>query len=265
MGSDPISAISSLAGLTGWRHLALDQVGSTNAEAMKLATDGDPGQVWVTAKQQLAGRARRGRSWVSEPGNLYASLLLVNPAEGDAMATLPLVVSLALYEAVIETCPQAEGRLKIKWPNDLLLDGKKLSGILLEAQPDTYGRTAVVIGCGVNCRHYPDNPLYPATSLLESGLDVEPEKLFIRLAGSMARQLRVWARGQGFSIIRRDWLDRCHGLGQDVVARFSDGEITGKFVDLDQEGLLLLCDNKGQIHRISAADIFFGNSGTLGA
>ncbi|MEP1207889.1 MAG: biotin--[acetyl-CoA-carboxylase] ligase [Rhizobiaceae bacterium] len=257
--------ISTLEGLTGWRHLALDRVDSTNAEALKLAGEGDPGRLWISAASQNAGRARRGRSWVSEPGNLYASLLLIDPAESAALATLPLVVSLALYEAVLEASPQLQGRLKIKWPNDLLLDGKKLSGILLEAQPDPHGRLAVVIGCGVNCRHFPDNPLYPATSLLAAGVDLAPQELFSHLAPSMARQLRVWAEGRGVSIIRRDWLDRCHGLGQEIVARFADHELQGRFVDLDQNGLLMLCDKMGQMHNISAADIFFGNSGTMGA
>ncbi|MEP0941591.1 MAG: biotin--[acetyl-CoA-carboxylase] ligase [Rhizobiaceae bacterium] len=245
--------------LGGWRHMPLDQVGSTNAVALDLATNRDAGQLWVTAKSQSAGRARRGRSWVSEPGNLYASLLLVDPAPQDQLATLPLVISVALHLALVEARPELADRLKIKWPNDLLLDGKKLSGILLEAQPDGHGRLAVIIGCGINCRHFPDNPLYPATSLTARGVELEPEELFDHLAREMARTLRIWAQGRGISIIRRDWLDRCQGLGLEIVARFPDHEIAGKFVDLDERGLLLLCDNKGQIHTISAADIFFGN------
>lgn len=265
MGADPAPQIRSLEGLTGWRRLALAETDSTNAEALKLASNGDAGNLWITAERQLAGRARRGRTWVSEPGNLYASLLLIDPAESDALATLPLVVSLALYEALAQALPDITGRLKIKWPNDLLLDGKKLSGILLEAQPDSFGRTAVVIGCGINCQHFPDNPLYPATSLETAGFDLSPNELFSHLAHSMARQLRIWAQGVGFSNIRRDWLDRCQGLGQEIVARFSDREIAGKFIDLNEDGLLLLCDKMGQIHKISAADIFFGNSGTMGA
>ncbi|NKB51347.1 MAG: biotin--[acetyl-CoA-carboxylase] ligase [Rhizobiaceae bacterium] len=259
MGSDPDRLFSSIEGLAGWRHMALAETDSTNAQAMKLAGSGDPGRLWITAESQSAGRARRGRSWDSKPGNLYASLLLIDPAKSDALATLPLVVSLALYEAIIAAIPDLEGRLKIKWPNDLLLDGKKLSGILLEAQPDGFGRTAVVIGCGVNCRHFPDNPMYPAISLSAAGVDLASTDLFRHLAASMAQQLRVWAEGKGFSIIRRDWLDRSQGLGKDIVARFSDREITGKFVDLDEDGLLLLCDDMGQMHKISAADIFFGN------
>lgn len=251
--------IRSINGLNGWRHLALAEVGSTNAVALEQAVGGDQGQLWITAETQSAGRARRGRSWVSEPGNLYASLLLIDPAPQDQLATLPLVISLALHLALVEARPELAERLKIKWPNDLLLDGKKLSGILLEAQPDGHGRLAVIIGCGINCQHFPDNPLYPATSLAASGINLEPGELFTHLAREMARTIRIWAEGQGIAIIRRDWLDRCHGIGQHIVARFPDHEISGKFVDLDESGLLLLCDNKGQIHTISAADIFFGN------
>ena len=129
MSNAPKAEIIGIDGLAGWRHLKLDDVGSTNAEAMQLAGEGDNGRIWVTAKSQSAGRARRGRSWDSEPGNLYASLLLVEPAPVEQMATLPLVVSLALHTAVVEACPELSERLKIKWPNDLLLDGKKLSGI----------------------------------------------------------------------------------------------------------------------------------------
>ena len=259
MNSELDREILPIDGLNGWRHLALGDVGSTNAIALELATKRDAGQVWVTAESQSVGRARRGRSWVSEPGNLYASLLLVDPVPQNQLATLPLVISLALHVALVEARPELAERLKIKWPNDLLLDGKKLSGILLEVQPDGHGRLAVIIGCGTNCQHFPDNPLYPATSLAASGLELEPTELFDYLAREMARALRIWAQGQGIAIIRRDWLDRCHGLGQEIVARFPDHEISGKFVDLDARGLLLLCDTKGQIHTISAADIFFGN------
>ena len=265
MGKSPEQSISSIEGLIGWRHLSLGCVGSTNHEALKCANAGDTGRLWVTAVEQTEGRARRGRSWVSEPGNLYASLLIIDLAEPEALATLPLVVSLALHGALVDARPELAPRLKIKWPNDILLDGKKLSGILLEAQPDSFGRVAVIIGCGVNCRHFPEDPLYPATSLVASGVELDADELFSALALAMARELRVWSSGQGVAITRRDWLDRCHGLGQQIVARFTDREITGKFVDLDDEGLLLLCDNEKQIHRISAADIFFGNSGTVGA
>lgn len=256
--------IVSVEGLTGWRHLALDTVGSTNTEALDLANDGDAGRVWITANAQQAGKARRGRSWISEPGNLYASLLLIDPAPPQSLATLPLVVSLALHKAVAALQPQLAARLRIKWPNDLLLDGKKLSGILLEAQPDQHGRLAVIIGCGVNCHHFPGNPLYPATSLAHEGCETEPMALFRELARTMAQELRIWSQGHGFAIIRREWLDRCQGLGEAVIARFPDRELQGTFVDIDTEGLLLLRDEEGYTHQVSAADIFFGDSHAIG-
>ncbi|MGI9365630.1 MAG: biotin--[acetyl-CoA-carboxylase] ligase [Rhizobiaceae bacterium] len=256
---------TAIEGLNGWRHLSLQSVDSTNLRAFELANQGDFGRVWVTSDIQTAGRARRGRAWVSESGNLYASLLLLDPAPGEQLATLPLVVSLALHMAVLKACPQLEGRLKIKWPNDLLLDGKKISGILLEAQKDTSDRLAVVIGCGVNCSHAPDTTLYPATTLVEAGCSISPIELFRELAYALAQQLRIWSAGQGFSIIRRDWLARCQGLGKPVIARLPDTEKEGRFVDLDEAGLLLLEDDRGLIHKISAADIFFGNSVAKGA
>ena len=240
-------------------------VGSTNTEALQKASEGDPGQLWVTASEQITGKARRGREWVSKPGNLYASLLLIEPAEAEALASLPLAISLALHKAVVSACPETQQDLKIKWPNDLLLGGKKLSGILLEAARDTHGRLAVVVGCGINCQHFPDNPLYPATSIKEFGIALEPQDLFAHLAREMAEALRIWAGGAGFSIIRREWLDRAVGIGQPIIARMPDAEIHGRFVDIDAEGFLLLQDEHNAILNISAADIFFGDSTRLGA
>ncbi len=257
--------ISSIEGLDGWRHLSLDDVGSTNTVAFERASQGDAGRLWITARSQNAGKARRGRHWVSEPGNLYASLLLLNPAPADALATLPLVVSLALHKAIGKLCPDLSDVLKIKWPNDILLDGKKLSGILLEAANDKHGRLAVVIGMGINCTHFPDSPLYPSTSLGAEGHNVTPEQLFEQLAKSMAEELRIWSAGAGFSIIRREWLERAKGLGERIIARFPDEEIEGRFLDLDDNGFLQLEEDTGQVRHISAADIFFGNSPPIGA
>lgn len=248
---------ASIDGLEGWRHLALGSVGSTNIEAMNLAKDGDPGQVWVTAEEQLSGKARRGRGWVSKPGNLYASLLLIEPAERQHLATLPLVVSLGLYEALSPFLGGRLNDLKIKWPNDLLFKGKKLSGILLEATNDPQGRLAVVIGCGVNCAHYPDNPLYPATSLAFEGFDIRPYDFFERLASSLAQQLSVWNRGQGIAEIRQQWLNRAQGVGLPIVVRFSQEELHGTFDGIDKDGMLLLKMDDGTVQTISAGDVFF--------
>ncbi|WP_040304475.1 biotin--[acetyl-CoA-carboxylase] ligase [Ahrensia sp. R2A130] len=247
-----------MKGLPNWRRLALGDVGSTNTVAMDAAQGGDAGQLWVTAKRQLQGKARRGRAWVSEEGNLYASLLLVDPAPADAIGQLPLVASVALHRAVVAAVPEAKTRLTIKWPNDLLLDGKKLSGMLLEAA-QIGERHNIVIGCGINCGHHPGEGLYPSTSVAESIAPLEPAALFPHLAREMADALHRWNRGAGFAAIRDDWLSRAAGLGQPITARFSNHEKSGIFDSLDEDGYLVLRGQNGT-QRISAADIFFGET-----
>jgi len=254
-----------ISSLPGWRHLALKSVGSTNVVALEQAASGGRGQIWVTAEEQLQGKARRGREWVSRPGNLYASLLLIDPAEPDRLATLPLVVSLALHKAMLEVAPQFSDSLAIKWPNDILLYDKKVSGILLEATKLKDGRLAVVIGCGINCQHFPDNPLYPATSFQAEGFKLEPEVLFAALAQTIATELRIWSQGAGFSIVRKEWLERSKGLGEPIIVRFPDREIAGTFVDIDKDGFLMLQSENGVVQPISAADIFFAQTGEFGA
>ncbi len=232
---------------------------------MELAREGDAGKIWITADEQVQGKARRGRSWVSERGNLYASLLLINCAPPEKLATLPLVVSLALHKAVLKLAPAIVNDLKIKWPNDILLFGKKLSGILLEATTLPDGQLAVVIGCGINCKHFPDNPLYPTTSLQSEGFDISPEALFESLAVSIAFELRVWSEGAGFSIVRSEWLERARGIGEPITVRFPDHEIEGTFVDIDADGFLMLRGENQIVQSVSAADIFFAQTGGLGA
>ncbi|KAB2862444.1 MAG: biotin--[acetyl-CoA-carboxylase] ligase, partial [Bauldia sp.] len=153
----------------GYRLEAHDSVGSTNALALDHARAGDPGNLWVTARRQLEGRGRRGRPWISEEGNLYASLLLVDPAPVSFLGTLPLVAAVAVYRALRPLFAATPQALAIKWPNDILVDGRKINGILLESERLPGGRMAVVVGCGVNCRHHPDNPAYPATDLSDCG------------------------------------------------------------------------------------------------
>ncbi|MEL6504803.1 MAG: biotin--[acetyl-CoA-carboxylase] ligase [Pseudomonadota bacterium] len=240
--------------------MALEDVGSTNTVCAEHFLQGDPGRLWVTARRQLAGKARRGRAWVSEPGNLYASLLLENPAPQNKLLGLPLVVSLALHRALLAAVPALGTSLAIKWPNDLLLGGRKLSGILMEGQWDASSqRSGIIIGCGINCAHFPDNPLYPATSLKASGFDLEPAALFDHFTRTMAETLAQWDQGRGFAAIRTEWLARAKGRGEMITARFDDHSISGHFVDLDDEGYLLLRDERGAMRQISAADIFFGN------
>lgn len=245
-----------IAGLAGYRRLALAEVASTNASALEAARSGDAGNLWVTSIRQSAGKGRRGRPWASEPGNLYASLLLVHSAPASRVGTLPLVAGLGVHRALrpfFAANPQA---LAIKWPNDLLVDGRKICGILLESEMLPDGRMAVVIGCGINCATHPENPLYPATDLAECGVEAGPEEIFPSLAAEVARVLAEWNAGAGFAGIREDWLLAADGKGSPVTVRWHDSEATGLFEDIDRDGYLLL-NVGGERRRISAGDLFF--------
>lgn len=239
-----------------FRHVALDDIDSTNAECMRRAREGDPGGLWVTATLQTQGRARRGRSWVSEPGNLYASLLLIDPAPTEALSSLPLAVSLALYDAVRQVLP-VDKILNIKWPNDLLVEGMKLSGILLEGEMLPNGKYALVIGCGVNIRHKPGETPYPATTLSENGSAVSAEELFARLYVSMADMLATWNKGRGMRAVVARWREVAAGMGGKITVNLPDRSIEGIFTDIDENGMLLLDRGGGNVISIAAGDVFF--------
>src|SRR5262249_41147373 len=139
-------------------------------EALNLAKAGEKGPLWLTARRQMAGRGRRGRIWVSEPGNLYASLLLTGFAPIERAAELSFVAALAVYDAILEAAVPVAKSLALKWPNDVLINFKKVAGILIEAEGAN-----VVIGIGVNCSHHPSGTMYPATDLVTEGVRISSE------------------------------------------------------------------------------------------
>lgn len=240
-----------------FRHEALGDVGSTNTVCMERARGGDPGHLWITARRQLGGRGRRGRAWVSEPGNLYASLLLIDPAPAAALGSLPIAVALALYRAISAEMPFAGNRIAIKWPNDILVDGGKVSGILVEAENLPDGRQAVVIGCGVNIAHRPDNPLYPSITLAEAGAVTSPEGLFARLLQELAEILSLWDQGRGVAAVVAEWKRHVKGLGAPITVNLPDRSISGVFSAIEDDGLLELRLPTGEVMRIASGDVFF--------
>lgn len=242
----------------GFRHEALDDVGSTNEECLSRARAGEAGGLWITARSQSGGRARRGRNWVSEPGNLYASLLLSNPAAMSDIGSLPLAVAVALHSAVRRVLPPQAASLEVKWPNDLLVGRKKVSGILIEGEFLSDGRHVVVIGIGVNVRFKPDNPLYPVTCLADEGATVFPEELFAHLFETMADVLQIWDRGQGAAAVTALWRDIACGVGEAITVNLSDCSLKGRFEGIDDQGLLRLELEDGTRRTISAGDVFFG-------
>jgi len=224
------------------------ETASTNDDVAALARAGAAEGLWLRAERQTAGRGRQGRAWESPVGNLFASTLVrVRPGEPPA-PTLALVAAVALAEAV-----EAYGvTAMLKWPNDLLVDGAKLSGILLERADD-----AVVIGFGVNLADHPTGLDRLATSFPAiTGIAPDPDQFVHTLGEAFARWLGRW-RGEGLAPVRTRWLERAHPVGSALTARLPDGtSLDGLFEGLDEGGALRLRLADGASHVIHAADIF---------
>jgi BirA family transcriptional regulator, biotin operon repressor / biotin---[acetyl-CoA-carboxylase] ligase len=248
------------ASAAGVRLLSYDEIDSTNAEALRLIRQGEHGPLWITAERQSAGRGRRGRSWISVPGNLHASLLLADPGPVEHWPQLAFVAALALHDAVVEVAPEIRPMLELKWPNDLLLSGAKFAGILIEGE----GREeegAVAIGIGVNCAAHPAGAAYPATDLAAGGAGVSAAALFAALTVKMPGRLAQWNRGSGFATVRADWLSRAAGLGENIRVGLADREVAGRFEGLDESGCLVLISPDGGKTVVAAGDVIsFGAS-----
>lgn len=262
------------ASAAGYRLAEYEAIGSTSTEALARAALGDPGRLWVVAKMQTAGHGRRGRSWETPSGNLAATLLIVQPQPRPASATLGFVAGLALESAIRTTAPSIDiklgldaasnsaGRLALKWPNDVLFDGAKIAGILLEAVTVAANQHSLVIGIGVNVRHAPQGIPYPATSLFEQGSDVCPEILFTALAEAWIDQETLWDGGRGFAAIRDLWLERAAGLGAPIAVKSGEDVFRGTFETIDDEGRLIIRSGDGSARAITAGEVHFGATAT---
>ena len=235
------------------RILTVPETGSTNADLLALARDGHGQEgLWLRAERQTAGRGRQGREWDSPVGNLYASTLVRLRADDPPAATLALVAAVALEEVVRALLPEPRRRaLALKWPNDLLIEGRKTSGILLEREG-----AWVVIGIGVNIAFHPALADRPATSLHAEGAVVEVAAFAGKLAEMLAAWLHLW-RTEGLPAIAGQWRARAHPPGTPLVARLSDGSsITGTFDTLADDGALVMRLADGASRAIHAGDVF---------
>jgi BirA family biotin operon repressor/biotin-[acetyl-CoA-carboxylase] ligase len=244
----------------GFDLIVLDSVGSTNDVARDHARAGAPAFTTIWAHEQRGGRGRMGRSWASPRGNLYVSFVLRPGMPPATAAQASFVAAVALADATTRFLP-SDRRVELKWPNDVLIEGAKLSGILLESDGvDERGHVqALILGIGVNLASRPAQTSYPATCLAELGVgDVTPGRLLEALAHALAHWHAVWIR-DGFGPLRQAWLGRTRARGEAIVVRLPGGERRGIFVDLDMGGCLIL-EEDGARHAIAAGDVFFAVS-----
>lgn len=240
---------------TGWRLEARDSVGSTNDEARALAKAGAPHGTVVWALRQEAGRGRRGRGWDSPPGNLYATTLLRPDLPAARAGEAAFLAAVALADALLALAPDLP--LGLKWPNDVLIDGKKVSGILLEADIAAGGRIGwIVLGTGINLAHHPEGTERPATSLAAQGHgEVGVPAMLTALTAALDRWHGRWV-AQGFAPLRAAWMARALGVGGPIAVRLESETLEGRFADLDADGALLLDLPDGGRRRIAAGDVF---------
>ncbi len=239
----------------GYRLVSCETVGSTNDEARRLARSGAEEGTLLWALEQTAGRGRRGREWVSPRGNFYASVVERPACRPDRAAQLGFVAALAVGDALAGLVPEL-GKLACKWPNDVLIDGRKIAGILLESEVDEGGRLGfLVVGVGINLVSAPIGAEFPATSIAGEG-HRPPEAAAVLEA--FVRHFDFWARcwrDEGFAPVRAAWRARTSGLGEPIRVRLEGATLRGRFADIDEHGVLLLDTPDGRRH-ISAGDVF---------
>jgi BirA family biotin operon repressor/biotin-[acetyl-CoA-carboxylase] ligase len=243
----------------GYTLLALDEVASTNDVALAYAREEGAANLWVVAQRQTSGRGRHGRSWASPLGNLYASLVLIDPCEVARAPELGFVAGVAVFEAVRASTSLEHPRLSLKWPNDLLIDGAKCVGILLEGHRLSNGTFALVIGLGVNVM--PPPPEFPgATSLSAFSPNVTAPQLFALLSDEFTRRFAAFAAAPHSDEAHfGEWAKRAHGIGSQVRVKLPTGEVTGKFRGLERGRMIV--DTGDGTRKLDAGDLYVMNEG----
>jgi BirA family biotin operon repressor/biotin-[acetyl-CoA-carboxylase] ligase len=241
---------------SGYALKHFEAIDSTNEEARRLAAAGERGPVWIAADRQSAGRGRRGRNWDSPTGNLAATLFLRPDRPAADCAQLSFVAAISASDMVSRYAGGAA--VKVKWPNDVLADGRKIAGILLESASAGGDRLDwLAVGIGVNLAVFPDGMEFPATSLAALGVSPpSPQDALVGLASAWAKWYDVWMTRE-FGEIRDVWLSRAAGLGARIRARLQNEETHGVFEGIDASGALILRESLDRVRVISAGEVFF--------
>ena len=244
---------------SGVGRVILETVDSTMAEASRIAPE-ISGPTWVFAHRQTAGRGRRGRDWVDPQGNFAATLVMRQIEPAATLALRSFVASLALYDTMVATTGNSQS-FSLKWPNDVLLNGGKLAGILLESVATGDQNSHLAVGIGINLENVPkvgeieSGAVRPVSLVMETGLFITPLECLTLLGPAYAKWEHKFST-YGFAPIREAWLTRAARLGQVITARTGQQELTGTFDTIDDAGQLILSTAKGR-RAIPAADIYF--------
>ena len=240
----------------GFRLESHAEVGSTNDLARARAVAGEAAGLVIQADAQTRGRGRFGRNWASPAGNLYASFLLRPGGPLAEAATLSLVAGLAVAEA-LDPLVDDPARLRLKWPNDVLLDGRKLAGILLEGADDGRGAAAwIVVGLGLNLAWSPADLPHTVSLAAAAGRQVGPSAFLGALAPILGARLKAW-HAHGFAGLREAWLARALGIGSEVTLRVGAEQVRGLLADLGEDGSILIENELGCLNHYSAGELFF--------
>lgn len=254
----------------GYKLAASERTGSTNTDAIQSARTGERGPIWFVTAEQTAGRGRRQRAWISPRGNLAASVLEVVDVAPAVAATIGFAAGLAEEAALEKVSLEAALRLgpdrpryTLKWPNDVLANGKKLVGIGLEAEA-VGDRLAIVVGIGTNVVAAPEGTPTPAVSLAALGVQISAEELFSALTDAWVEFCGIWDNGRGFAEIRKLWLERAAGLGEPVAINTGTMILEGIFGTIDDTGCLIVRTAEGRLVPIAAGEVFFGPVRSVG-
>jgi BirA family transcriptional regulator, biotin operon repressor / biotin---[acetyl-CoA-carboxylase] ligase len=245
--------VSALADIPVLRFESLD---STNEEALRRLAARVRTPLWIVADEQTKGRGRSGRHWQSPAGNLYASLVIETGVSASVATQLSLVAGLAVHETVAARLPAAQRpRLRLKWPNDVILGGAKLAGILLESVASPKGKgLAVILGMGINVSHA---PLETERAVASLGLEASAvPQVFASLAAALSEWLKRWDDGRGFASIREAWLGQALSLNESISVNLNGSAIRGRFRGVDAAGALQLETRPGVVITVTAGDIY---------
>lgn len=236
--------------------LQLEEVDSTNAEALRRAAAGERGPLWIAAARQTAGRGRSGRTWAQADGNLAASFLFVPDGQIGHLHQLSLLAGVAVHDAITAAGGAVAG-LRLKWPNDILIDRAKTGGILVETT-NWDGATVAVIGIGLNIATAPAVDGRAVARLGDHAAELTSDAMLPALDVAMRRWLADWQGGQNFASVREAWLARCDAAGETLTVNAGAERVDGRFDGIDGSGALLLRLADGRLRRLTYGDVSFG-------